>query len=531
MKKPTQHTLDALAREVEQLRAALSARETQIEALAKEALSKQKEIERLTEQLEKLHRRLFGRSSEKFHPGQQALFDLDGDAPREEPAPADLAPDDEEALEPKASKRKTRRPRKMKTRDLPRERIVHDVPKSERICDHCGESKQQIGEAITEELDYVPASFLVREHVRPKYACKGCGDGVVIADLPPRLIEGGQPGPGLLAQIVTAKYCDHLPLYRQEAIYRRSGVELSRQTMCDWIRVAAEHLLAIVLAMRRDLLTRAVLLSDDTHVLVQTNAESKGCHRAYLWVWLSAEDDLVLYDFELTRGQSVVDAFLEEFQGDVIVVDGYPGYNPCASHGVKRAGCMAHARRYVHEGMKSYPKEASELLVWIQMLYLVEKRAKDFDPAQRLALRQEESKPVLEKLRAAVERMKPTVLPTSSLGEALTYLENQWANLIVFADDGRVPIDNNASERAMRPVALGRKNWLFAGSTEGGKRAATLYSLVETCKRLDIPPFEYLRDVLGRISTHPHRLIHELTPAGWKAAREKARAETAPATN
>lgn len=516
-----------VARQLEQLRNAFSSRDQQIETLAKTSLEKDQEIQRLQERIQLLLRRIYGRRSEKFHPGQLTLFPQDQATVAGVATSVDPAPDDEEEVE--LVKKKKRKSRATKLRDLPRERVEHDVPAEQKVCSCCGGEKHKLGEDVTEEIDYVPASVIVREHVRPKYACRTCGDGVVIADLPPRLIDGGLPGPGLVAQIVTAKYADHLPLHRQEAIFKRHGLELSRKTMCDWIGHTAALLLPIVLAMRRALLSRHVLLSDDTHVLMQTSQKSKGCHRAFLWVWLSVEEDIVLYEFSLTRSQGVVDEFLKDYQGEILLADGYPGYNPCKERGVKRAGCWAHGRRYVKDGMASNPKEASELLVLIQMLYMIERQAKeaDLDAEARRELRQKKSMPILEEIRRAIDRMKPAVLPSSEFGKALTYLDGQWLHLVLFVLDGRIPIDNNASERAMRPVAVGRKNWLFTGSLEGGKRAAALYSLIETCKRLEVPPFEYLRDVLARVSTHPARLIDELTPAGWKAAREKALATAA----
>lgn len=500
----------------------LKEQQEQIETLSKEVEKRQSQLDRMKERLRLLLKRLYGRRSEKIDPNQLRLFEEGDEVEEEIPAHATEAPDDEDARTPR--KKRRLKPRALKLKDLPRVRIEHDIAPEAKLCACCGGEKHKIGEEVTEELEYVPASIFVNEHVRPKYACRKCGDGVVIADLPKRLIDGGLAGPGIVAQVVTAKYADHLPLYRQEAIFKRHGLELSRRTMCDWVRLAAELLLPVVLAMKRQLLKRPVILADETPVLCQTNSESKGCHKAFLWVWLSPEEDTLLYDFQLSRGQSVVEEYLKDFEGEVLVADGYPGYNPCEKRGVKRAGCMAHARRYVHDALGTHPLEASELLALIQMLYLVERRGRELElnAADLRKLRQQESCPLLDDLEAAVDRLKPEILPTSTLGSALKYIHNQWSALKLFADDGRIPIDNNASERAIRPVAVGRKNWMFAGSPEGGRRTATLYSLVQTCRRLGIDPFEYLRDVLDRVSTHPDRLIEELTPAGWKKLRTGA---------
>lgn len=487
--------IEALRREIQALRAKLAQRDERVDALAKEVTKARSALDLLNEKYQLLLQRLYGRKSEKSpEPGPLDL--LPDDEPAEDP------PDDEEDEEtvdpPPRKKRRKRRAAKLK--DLPRVRIEHDVDPAERICACCGDEKKRFGEEVTEEIEYVPASVVINEHVRPKYACRRCGDGVVIADLPPRLVDGGLPGPGLVAQIVTSKYGDHLPLNRQEAIFLRHGLELSRKTMCDWIRVASELLHSIVREMRRELLHRPVIHADETPVMMRAGPKKKGRHTAYLWVWMSAEEDLVLYEFHPTRGQSVVEKILDDFEGEVVVVDAYAGYNPCTTRGVKRGGCLAHARRYAREGMGSNPQEASELVALIQLLYVIERRAKELclDADGTLELRQRESVPILNDLRATVNRLLPSALPKSALGKALGYIDGQWSHLTLFAEDGRVPIDNNACERMIRPVAVGRKNWLFAGSLEGGRRAATLYTLVQTCRRIGIDPFAYLRDVLSQ---------------------------------
>ena len=515
--------IKALRRENEALLAKLARRDERVDALAKEVTKARSALDLLKEKYQLLLQRLYGRKSEKGNPDQLELFP-DDEPSEDAPAHVDEAPDDEEAVEPTPRKKRRKR-RATKLKDLPRVRIEHDVDPAALICTCCGDEKKKLGEEVTEEIEYVPASVIINEHVRPKYACRRCGDGVVIADLPPRLIDGGLPGPGLIAQIVTSKFGDHLPLNRQEAIFLRHGLDLSRKTMCDWIRVAAELLHPIVLAMRRELLHRPVIQADETPVMMRAGPNKKGCRTAYLWVWMSPEEDLVLYEFHPTRGQSVVEAILDDFEGEAVVVDAYVGYNPCTTRGLKRGGCLAHARRYARDGMASNPREASELVALIQMLYVVERRAKELglDAQGTLELRQKESVPILNDLRETVDRLKPSALPKSTLGKALGYLDGQWSRLTLFAEDGRVPIDNNACERMIRPVAVGRKNWLFAGSLEGGQRAAILYTLVQTCRRIGVDPFGYLRDVLSRVSTHPHRRIDELTPAGWKAARESSR--------
>ncbi|MBK6940448.1 MAG: IS66 family transposase [Planctomycetes bacterium] len=484
---------------------------------------KQSEIDRLQHKQALIHR-LWGRRSEKGAPGQLMLFH--DDAEQEQPVKPDTAPDDEEVLESTSPKKKRKRGQG-KARSAAHADQARRHSGGEDLRDAAASrssASARMREGVRLRPGFGPRQRARAPQVRLPLLRRRCGDREAAAGAD----REGMPGPGLLAQIVTAKYADHLPLYRQEAIFLRHGLELSRQTMCDWLHATAHHLSPIVLAMRRELLRRPVIQSDDTHVLMQTHAASKGCQRASLWTWTAPERDLVLYEFELSKSQAIVEAFLADFAGEVVVADGFSSYNTCLKQGVKRGGCFAHARRYVREAT-THPREASELLVYIQMLYAVEKRAKelDLDAEGRSKLRQAESKPILDDLRAALDRMRGIATPEGSFFKAWHYLDAQWPHLTLFVEDGRVPIDNNNSEQMMRPVAVGRKNWLFTGSIRGGKNAAIFYSVIGTCKLLGIPPFEYLRDVLSRISTHPHRLIHELTPAGWKAARDAAAIKSA----
>jgi len=425
------------------------------------------------------------------------------------------APDDETAERPR--RKRGAHGRKPLPKDIPRVRV--ELHPQELTCTSCRRDMQRIGEEVTEELDWRPASLFVTEHVRPKYACKHCQEGVAIAELPPRAIEKGRPGPGLLAQVLVSKYADHLPLHRQEGIFARHGIELSRSTMCDWVRDSAGLFWPIVKEVKQSVLESAVIHVDDTGVLCQENSKSQRKRSAHLWAWIGDRGEVV-FDFTLTKEEHEPKRFLGDWRGYLQCDAGSSYHAIFASPKVVEVGCWAHARRGFLDALPSDTGRASRLLGLVQALYAVEKSAKaaGLDPPARHELRQRDSKPMLERIREEVERAGREVLPKSALGEAIGYVNNQWRALNRFVEDGRLSIDNNAAERALRTVAVGRSNWLFTGSPDGGKRAATIYSLIGTCKLLGIEPFAYLRDVLERIPTHPASRIVELTPRGWMAA-------------
>jgi len=426
--------------------------------------------------------------------------------------------EEEEAEEepPPAAPRKKRNGRRRLPEDLPRERVVHDVPEGERTCSCCGEAMQPFGEDTTEELDFVPAQLLVREHVRPKYSCRTCQEGVKQADLPPRPIEKGRPGPGLLAHVLVSKYVDHLPLYRQSRMFERHGVELHRSTLCDWVRVCAETLRPVVALLKQGIVASRVTQADETPLLVLDKRNRGRRHLGYLWAYRGPEGETV-YEYRPTRGGEGPREFLKDFEGK-LQTDGYQAYDGLSPK-IVEVGCWAHARRKFVQAQASAPAQAKEALDLIRGLYRVERKAKGLPAEERAALRREEAAPGLAALRQRLEAWQPDVLPKSPLGEAVGYAIRQWPTLERYLDDGELDIDNNAIERAIRPVALGRKNWLFCGSEDGAHRAATLYSLIESCKAQGVEPFAYFADVLARTATATAR---ELLPRAWKAARDAA---------
>jgi transposase len=480
----------------------------------------------LQHQLEQLLRRIYGKKSEKLDPNQLLLFAreiLEAGGP-------EITPESETTPTPVPAPAAPRTPghgRKPLPASLPRKRVVHDVPAERRLCPDCGGERAKIGEEVREQLEYVPASLVVIEHVRPKYACPGCQAHVVIAERLPEPIEKGLPGPGLMAHVAVSKYADHLPLYRQEGIFRRFGVELSRSTMCDWMAAAAGLLEPLTKAMMKRVLSSRVVQTDDTPVPVQDH-DGKGIKTGRLWVQIGdANNRFIVYDYTPDHSGAGPGRVFKGFQG-YLQADACSVYDALFTDGsIVEVGCWMHARRYFYEARTSDPVRAHVLLAWVVGLYEVEEAAKkarkkhpEWDDAAwhayRYELRLERSRPILEAIGAWLKSEQPKVLPKSPIGEAIGYARNHWEALIRPLEAGFLEIDNGESERALKPVAIGRRNWLFAGSDNGGKTAAVLMSLCATCKVWNIDPFAYLRDVLDRVSTHPMSRIEELLPDRWK---------------
>jgi transposase len=477
-------------------------------------------IAKLQHQLEQLLRQRYGRKGERLDPDQLLLFAQEILAGVEPTPPA--------SPEPKTVATKANgHGRKPLPASLPRKRIVHDVAPEARACPECGGERRAIGEEVREQLEYVPGSLLVLQHVRPKYACKACVAHVAIASRWPEPIEKGLPGPGLLAHVIVSKYADHLPLYRQESIFRRHGVELSRSTMCDWMAACAGLLEPIVKAMLKRVLGSRVIQTDDTPVPVQDHG-GKGIKTGRLWVQIGDSDNTFLvYDYTPDRGAAGPERIFRGYRG-YLQADAYAGYDTLFLDGsIQEVGCWMHARRKFYEARTTDPPRSHLLLAWVAGLYEVEEEAKearkghpDWDDAtwhaHRHELRSRRSRPILDAIHAWLNSEQPKVLPRSPIGEAIGYASNHWGALIRPLEAGFLEIDNGASERALKPVAIGRKNWLFAGSDNGGRTAAALMSVCATCKALGIDPFAYLRDVLDRVSTHPNRRIEELLPDRWR---------------
>ncbi len=476
------------------------------------------EYGKLKSELDWLKRHVFGRRSERHgvDPNQAVLPGITASVPTETVG---------EVLKIVKVKAKNGHGRTPLPAHLPRQQVIYDVPESAKTCACCGKKKERIGEETTEEVDFQPASVIVREIVRPKYACKSCGDGVVIAPLPSRPIEKGRPGPGLLAQVCIAKYVDHLPLHRQMGIFKRSGVDIPKSTMVDWVRGVYELLYPITRVMKYQILQSFCVKSDDTPIKVQTDEKKHKTHQGAIWTYIGMDCGQVMFEYTPHRNKEGPQNFLYNYQG-YLQADAYAGYDVCFKPGkIIEVGCWAHARRNFYDALTSDKILAEEMLDKIKPLFAVESAAKEagLDAKGVYEKRQRESRPILDDIKAWLDTQKARVLPKSPIGEAITYALNQWEALNRYLEDGRLDIDNNASERAIRAVAIGRKNWLFAGSHEGAKRTALIYSLVGSCRLLKIDPFEYLRDVIDRTADHPMKRIEELTPWGWKKIRENSK--------
>ena len=365
----------------------------------------------------------------------------------------------------------------------------------------------------------MPAKLEVHEHVRPKYACRYCKNGVSSPPPPERPIARGIAGPGLIAQIVVSKFGDHLPLYRQEDIFVRHGLHIARSTLCDWVSAAAELLRPLYELQQQRVIQSSVMWTDDTTVKVLVGGE-EGSRQGRFWTYIGDEQHpYSVYDFTISRSRDGPQKFLKAFRG-YLHADAYAGYDAIylgSDNEIVEVACWAHARRKFYDARQNYPREAHQVLEWIRQLYDIEDRASALPAAARGELRRLEAEPVLDQLEVYLAGLAESVLPKSALAGAVTYARNQWDALRCYTRDGRLTIDNNTAERTLRHQAIGRKNWLFLGSENAGPRAAILYTILAGAKRHRIEPWAYLRELLVRRHADDAQL-EELLPDRWAAA-------------
>jgi transposase len=490
--------------------------------LCKQVNEDQRKIASLEQQVYRLRHYVFGRRSEKSVPVEQQALPFATAAGEIEEQHSDE--DDAKAQEIEVPAHRRRRGgRKPLPENLPRE-IIELLPAHEDLrCQGCETEKTRIGEDRTEELEYQPASFIIREFIRPKYACRKCENGVTQASLPARPIDKGRPGPGLLAHVVTSKYGDHLPLYRLEAMFRRHGIELSRSTLSDWCGAVSDLLKPVATQVAVEVLSSKWIQSDDTTVEVQDRSRSPAYPKGHVWVY-RGEDGSAFYDFTWKRNSEGPLQVLEQYRG-YLQADAAPAFDEVHQKlPIVEVGCWAHARRRFKEAVRTSPKEAAQVVAWIGELYGLERRARKrkLDADGREQLRQQQSKPILDRIHEYLKTITVTTLPKSPLGDAIGYALRQWGALCRYIDDGSLEIDNNGAENALRPLCLGRKNWLFIGSEAAAHRTMVLLTLVQTCKAHQVDPFAYLRDIIDRVNTHPMSRIDELTPRRWKELRQGA---------
>lgn len=388
--------------------------------------------------------------------------------------------------------------------DLPREVIEHDIPEHDKQC-ACGCMKQRIGEEITEQLEIIPAVLKVISHVRPKYACNRCDEGVNIAPMPKLFLPKGMATPSLVAHTLISKYQDHLPLYRQEKIWQRMGVDMPRNTICGWIMNAAEICMPMRDALMSTLLTSDYIQADETRVQVMGEENRKNTSTSYMWVYRSAKPDkkIILFDYRETRQARWPKEILLGFKG-YLQTDGYNGYNWLDDNAdVVHLGCMAHARRPFAELVKlaKTTGKSHKAVAFFQKLYAIEKIAREakYSPEQRYALRLEKSKPILDEMQTWLAQSLQHAVPQSKLANALHYMHDRWQQLTNFLLDGTLEIDNNGAENQIRPFAVGRKNWLFSGSPRGAHASALFYSLIATAVANNWNPFDYLHSLFENI--------------------------------
>lgn len=493
--------IDALQALVQRQAAALSQRDA--------------EIERLRAQVRLLLARRFGAASERVaaQAGQLGLFN---EAEAEASAEAEAA-DDDSALSTVtvAEHRRARGHRRALPAELPHEEFVYDLTEAQKVCPHDGTRLEKIDEDTSEQLDIVPASVRVLVHRRLKYACPCCRQHVVTAPLPAQPIPKSQASPGLLAYVATSKYVDALPLYRQSAQLERIGVDIPRQTLARWMVRCGVLVQPLVNLLRDRLLESAYIQMDETPVQVLKEPGKSAQSQSYLWVQRSGERErpVVLFDYDPSRAGTVPKRLLGEFRG-YLQTDGYGGYHTVvAANGITPVYCMAHARRYFTDALKALglnpqklpdkpPDKARRVLKalgFIRHLYAIEHRIREANIEERYAVRQAESVPVLGAFKVWTGELLPDVMPNSPLGMALAYLHKHWDGLVRYCDDGRLKIDNNRCENAIRPFVTGRKNWLFSDTVAGAEASANLYSLVVTAQANALEPYAYLRWVFTEL--------------------------------
>lgn len=533
---PTPATPAAAGNETSALPDDIHVLKQMITELLRALRQERRDRQEVEQRLDALLRRWHSARATSANPDQPLLFaeaDLAASAPPSAPPPAE---------EEKTSKRgRTNKPhgRGRPSKQLRHEQRRYELTEAERLCPTCKSLRGEIGVATTSQYDYKPAEVFVVEHQQVKYACKCCEGEVTMATKPPPPLDKALPGPGLLAQITVDKYEFHMPLYRSEQRYARLGARLSRSTMCDWMAATAVLLTPLWHCLKHWILQSKVLHTDDTTVPVRD--ENRSSHRyGRLWDYIGDwQHPGVVFDYTITHARDGPATFLKDFRG-YLQADAYGGYDGIytgSGGAIQEVGCWAHARNKFTAAQTTDPERALAAKAWVRKLYDVEDEAKKLASAakwpeerlhtERLRLRQEKSVPLLTSMRQWLLAQQAEVLPKSPIAAAINYVLNQWQALQRYTSDGDLDIDNNLSERTLKLIGIGRDNWLFVGSDQGGQTAAVLFSFTATCKHLKLDTFAYLRDVLERLPTQSPQHLDELLPHRWQAARLSA-AKTPP---
>lgn len=497
-----------------------------IESLQLEVVQLKVKLAWYEEQFRLHQHKKFGASSERFEDQGQLFNEAEElvEEAAEEPETQTV-----EAHQRKKPKRNTL------SDDLPRNIVTLDIPEEEKQCGCCGKDLKVFGHESSCKLDIVPAQVKVVEIQRLKYRCE-CESGVKTAPMPKLPIPKSIATPGLLAWIITSKYCDALPLYRQEFILKRMGVEIRRASMAEWMIRVSVLLQPLYDALQQKLVSQPCIQADETPLQVLDEPERTPQNKSYMWLYRTTAQlgsPVVLYNYQSGRDHGRPQAFLSGFSG-YLQCDGLPAYKTLSSKQpqIKLVGCMAHARRKFKEALDAIPKKKgapptkvskpAQVLNMIQTLYATERRIKDKSVEERFQVRQSESRPVLDKLKQWLDKQQPIIPPKSRLGKAVTYAQNQWPYLMRYLDSGLLDIDNNAAERAIKPFVIGRKNWIFAQSVAGANASAVLYSMIETAKANGLEPYAWLRYILSKLpqltkgASVEHLLPMNLTPDDLK---------------
>jgi transposase len=482
---------------------------TPLDKLSKEDLIY--EVVTLREELAELKRLVFGNKSERFVPvvaDEQLSIGLITEEKQPEVKKQEITYSRTQAEKP--NKHHGRMP------------LPAHLPRVEHLIEPevSTEGMKKIGEEITETLEYIPGKLLVNKYVRPKYA-KPEGEGVVIGTLPTRLIEKGIAEASLLAFIITGKYVDHLPLHRQIEILKRLGIKLPASTVSDWVSYGLNAIKPLYEALLKQVKEASYLQVDETPIKVLDKEKKGDSHRGYYWVYHAVKESLVVFDYQEGRSREGPNEILKNFSG-YLQTDGYGAYDAFGERkDIVQLHCMAHARRCFEKALNNDRSRAEYALIEMQKLYAIERECREagINYEDRKKQRQDKAVVILQSLKTWMLKEYSKVTPESLIGKAIHYSLSRWEKLSVYTNDGSLEIDNNLVENAIRPVAIGRKNYLFAGSHDAAQRAAMIYSLFASCKKCDVNPDQWLKDVLNRISEHPINRIHELLPNTWKPSK------------
>lgn len=496
----------ALPDSLEELRELALRQHSELHGQSQRIEAQTEEIRVLREYIRLLRHQRFGRKSEQSSEAQLRMFN-------EAEAELDASEQAErEATVSVGAHTRKRRGRRPLPEWIPRVEILHDLAEAEKVCGEDGTALERIGEEVAEQLEFIPATLRVLRHVRPKYACPRCRTGIRIAPVPPQPIPKSLASPTLLAHVAVSKYADGLPLYRQERMFERLGIDLPRATFASWMVKVGELVQPLVNLLRDELLGSGFVQCDETPFQVLKEPGKAATSASYLWVQgAPARDGPVwLYTYDPSRSAEVPKRLLEGFEG-FLQSDGYEGYTAVGNQsGIRHVGCWAHCRRKFDEAVKGQGKgakrkrtlresKALQGLAFIQKLYRIERQMGTVSPEERKRLRLLHSKPVMEAMRAWLDAALSRVPPQSLTGKALAYADGQWPKLVRVLEDGRIPLDTNAVENAIRPFVVGRKGWLFADTVRGAEASANLYSVIETAKGNGIEPFAYLRHVFAEL--------------------------------